>query len=1213
MSRFSWASGPSICRRTSRWGLVAIVLTLGCLVTDARSQPPTGRPPSGPSSPSEPPAASASRATEAGRDDGETGTPKFREETIYIPYRKLQQVFEKEGRGVFLPYEKFQALWKAAQAKVEREKPKGEPVAAVIREIESRAVIGKQIVDVEATVQIEVLRKGWVTIPLRLKNSAIRSATLEGRSARIVFDAEHGYQFLHRNDRGGPQSLTLKLNYSRAFSKTPGRSEVTFEPPQAPIHRWEVSIDEADVSIEVQPLIAATKVDDSPAGEAGATKPKSTRMLAFVGAAPTVSIRWNPRVEGAAGLAAFVSAQLDQRVDIGKGVVRSSVQVLYEISRAPLNKLELDVPLEYKIVNIYDRNIKRWDVKSEAGRQRISVELFDAVQGKQSLTLELELYRQAEETRFAVELPMIRALQVGRQQGWVLVDIEDALRGEVVRRVGLTQVDPSELPAARRKQKWDFAYRYSAVPYAATLNVAAVEPRVSVTQRIEVGLTPDSLEVGMAARFHIEDAGVFQLYIDVSDGLEVRAIRGAAIGKSVRPAAVESFHRESDDKPTWVVNLSKKALGDVGLVVQTRRSLAIPELATATGKSVDVAIDVPRATMSKIEFSSGSLILRAPESLRVNPKETKGLRPISLEDAYAHALPELKYVDDEDEEAGLAFAVAHAPVRLTVAAARRKPLVTVTQILQTTFEPGVVKYATSFLFDIRFSGIKSVRIDVPTALEGSIHNASPALRRSEMSPQPDDVPNGYTAWSFAAESEMMGQRELRLTWEQQIGDLNAGASQTVALPRLIPQGVDRSTGQILVTKAEGIDIVPSGTPTGLRPIDPERDLDERIDADGVAMAFEFVGEWELELTAQRYQPAPVKLTAVERGVVRAVVLPNDRLSVQVVYLIKSARQRLSIKLPAKAEFDSQPMRINGRPVTPESGPGGTIFAPLAAQDPDTAFVLEMRYSVEGGPGRIELPAFPEDPAVQKVYLIVFLPEKMELIASRGDWSYEMAGSPLPWRVVSRRDRNELTDPLRWACGDVHSSYQAASSFPVGRGRRYVYSTLRPAPPPNGDLQLTVARRGLLQVAVIVLIAVVGLPLVGRSLRSQLIVLLLLSMFVFLLGVFRSELLSVLTSGLFPGAVGVLVLVWLAGHIWVVGRGSWRTLPFEQNASRLVAQEVEQDVESAAGEGASDVADERGGPGDDVSDGESDTDAAESRPSGGADDSNREGENHDEQN
>ncbi|HUE70936.1 MAG TPA: hypothetical protein VMP01_08600, partial [Pirellulaceae bacterium] len=40
----------------------------------------------------------------------------IREQTIYIPYAKLRAMFEKEGRGVFIPYEKFQELWNAARS-----------------------------------------------------------------------------------------------------------------------------------------------------------------------------------------------------------------------------------------------------------------------------------------------------------------------------------------------------------------------------------------------------------------------------------------------------------------------------------------------------------------------------------------------------------------------------------------------------------------------------------------------------------------------------------------------------------------------------------------------------------------------------------------------------------------------------------------------------------------------------------------------------------------------------------------------------------------------------------------------------------------------------------------------------------------------------------------------------------------------------------------
>ena len=85
----------------------------------------------------------------------------MREQTIYIPYTKLRPIFEKEGRGVFVPYDEFQRLWKAARdaaKKLEEYKP---PIAALIAEIDSQATVSRDVMNVKARLQIEVLAEGW--------------------------------------------------------------------------------------------------------------------------------------------------------------------------------------------------------------------------------------------------------------------------------------------------------------------------------------------------------------------------------------------------------------------------------------------------------------------------------------------------------------------------------------------------------------------------------------------------------------------------------------------------------------------------------------------------------------------------------------------------------------------------------------------------------------------------------------------------------------------------------------------------------------------------------------------------------------------------------------------------------------------------------------------------------------------------------------------
>jgi hypothetical protein len=219
-----------------------------------------------------------------------------REQTIYIPYAKLREVFEKEGRGVFLPYEKFQTLWREARENRTPQDAARVPVGALITEVENEATVEKDVVRVTAQIKIELLTEGWHQVPLRLANAAILSAKLGDEAARIVPDPGKGYKLLIEHKGKDPAQILLTLTYARSFEKRPGQNSVSFQSPQAPVNRWKIRIGEPDVKVDVFPVIAATEV---PEAEAAADE---TLLMAFVGAAPTVRINWTPKADGAAGL-----------------------------------------------------------------------------------------------------------------------------------------------------------------------------------------------------------------------------------------------------------------------------------------------------------------------------------------------------------------------------------------------------------------------------------------------------------------------------------------------------------------------------------------------------------------------------------------------------------------------------------------------------------------------------------------------------------------------------------------------------------------------------------------------------------------------------------------------------------------------------------------------------------------------------------------------
>ncbi len=401
---------------------------------------------------------------------------EIHEQTIYIPYDKLREVFEREGRGVFLPYEKFQELWKAAQSATIKPPQIGPPVEAMIVGADNDATIEKEVMVVRGKLSIELLRSGWHRIPIQLADAAILSAKIDGKSARVVPDPS-GYALLIEKLDSDKPLIEVAIEYAKAFQKSPGQNSVAFAPPQAPVNRWRIRIPDAGVKLQIHPMLAAT---ESPIGSKkegnDSNDPQSpfagTEVLAFVGAAPEVRINWVPKSEGATGLTALASVQSVQQVTIDEGIMRTSAQLQYSISRAELTKLTIKIPASQKIVNVFDPNVRKWsiddsskenDVKQKDA-QKLIVELFEPATQSQGVTIEMEsLHEQKGSVESRIE--PIEAVDASRQQGTIAIRINSALRSEPTQRTGLMQIDAAELPESIRGQAWNLAYRFSSVPF----------------------------------------------------------------------------------------------------------------------------------------------------------------------------------------------------------------------------------------------------------------------------------------------------------------------------------------------------------------------------------------------------------------------------------------------------------------------------------------------------------------------------------------------------------------------------------------------------------------------------------------------------------------------------------------------------------------------------------------------------------------------------
>lgn len=1098
--------------------LFASVTLVGCVLPPCfAADPPAGGPPEVSPAP-----AVVDSAAAPDKDK------PFREQSIYIPYEKLRKVFEREGRGVFLPYKEFQELWQAAREKTAPAAEPKPPVGALITEVENEATVVKDVVQVKAIVKIDLLAEGWQEVSLGLGDAAITTAGVSDapapkdedyQPARIVASGG-AYKLLVENKGKKPQQIQLALQYAKAITRTPGLNSVSFQAPQAPVSRWRVRIPESGVKVNISPLIAATEMTEQakpPAGAAPPRQPEETVVLAFVGAAPTVRIDWTPKAEGATGLETLASVQAEQQVLIEEGVVRTRAQLVYTISRAELGQLTIEVPADQKVVNVFDANVRQWSVAVSEGRQTITAQLFEPAKASQSVTVELEKFVAQDAEQTALAVPVVKALAVGRQQGVVVVRVAEGLRAEVTKTSGLLQVDAAELPAALAKTPWAFSYRYAAVPFGLVLSTEKVQPRIVVDSLVEAELTPEGLTVDLLALYTIERSGVFRLDLDLPAGFEVRQVCGREAA-GAQAAQVDTHHVEGQTKTHLVVNLARKAIGRVGLAVQLHKDLQEPDLLAPTGKAAEIALPLPLVAPGTVERASGRLMVYAPESLRVNPGKAEGLRSISFKEAM-EGMQSSRAGKPSEARPVLAFAFTQEPTALVLAAERRKPQVTIRQLLVARIEDGVVKYQATFFYQVLYSGVKSLRIDIPAETASQVRNNTPAIREKVLDPPPADLEKGYVAWSLAGENELLGEGKIELVWEKKIDKLEVGRGVDLAVPRLKPMGVDRAWGQIVLVKAETLDIRESGEPKGLRPIDPQQDLMPGADVPGAAAALEFHADWSLALTVTRYELEEVKQTSIERAVLRTVVTRADKISVQALYRLRSAQQRLVVKLPAQGKFDAEP-RINGRSVALEVGEKQQYFIPLTASNSDESLLLELRYTVPGDGRTLDIPEFPLEPAVQKLYLCVYLPQERALVGKHGPWTeefrWDMTG-PWDWSPVPRISEQEI---LGW----VTQGVSLDESFPTD-GQLYVFSALHPAPAPAGSLRLSALDERILSLAVIGVVLLGGVVLLPARVGARASAVGLLVIAAVLCGVFWPIFAWQILDGKLVAAVFVVLVVW----------------------------------------------------------------------------------------
>ncbi|MBU0719052.1 MAG: hypothetical protein KJ749_12445, partial [Planctomycetes bacterium] len=209
-----------------------------------------------------------------------------------------------------------------------------------------------------------------------------------------------------------------------------------------------------------------------------------------------------------------------------------------------------------------------------------------------------------------------------------------------------------------------------------------------------------------------------------------------------------------------------------------------------------------------------------------------------------------------------------------------------------------------------------------------------------------------------------------------------------------------------------------------------------------------------------------------------------------------------------------------------------FFVPLVGQTPDAPFLLDIRYTVPSGSLRLACPEFPSEPAAQKTYLGVYLPPELVFLGSVGQWTDELwwrFGDSVGFKFYPRRYDSDL---VSWVTQDVGVTGDPGETFQTD-GRFHLFSTLRPLPPPEGDLTLVAIDEDLLSFLIFVVVVVGGLILLRYSAAPRFFVLGAFVAVLVLLGVFLPTFSRQIVGAVLSCAILTVMVLWLVQYYaWI---------------------------------------------------------------------------------
>lgn len=1029
------------------------------------------------------------------------------ERLIYVPYKNLKQVFEKETATVFMPYAEFLKLWGNRGAG--GNKTGQPPVGAVISRADYVGTVVKDLAHVKATFTVRVLGKPWAEIPLSFGDAAVGKMTASHESILLRGTGEGTYSLLL--PESGEHTVTLEL-VSRIRTSPDGRS-FSLQCPPVGITNFELTVPAADQTVEITPHLVSTPIK---------TEGNTTRVEAGLGATKQISARWFPRVSTAPEMDLLASVENTIDIRVADGLIHSHASLVYKILRGRLDQVRIVVPSDHRILDVAAPSLKGWQAAKDQAGQIITVELLP---GKaRTITVDVHTERPVPDATFSLagvdpngKVHGIHTMGAVRESGVIAVGHTSDITLPIEKQTGLVRIESTEIPEALRRRNGKF-FKFYTHDFELTAVAKPVEPRIVATQQTRFEFRDDELHLDATIGYEVERAGIFELRYRLPEGFTVETVESESMDKW-------SVAAESNE---LVVALNRKTLGQFVIEISGHVDFR-------AGRE-ETKLKLPLLVPQGVARETGTIQIFAPEAIEV----------ITADDDVIAAQPirPRNVSTPRNMRLTSAWSYSRQPVEITVTTLRKPTRLTASVGTKVDVKQELVEVNAILDYRVQYAGIDTFVFAVPESvgdvqIEQLDAGSGTAIKQRSKAEEADE---GWVAWTVVMQHNVMGHQKFSVKYDLKPEQADEKSAVTIEPPRVLPTPANekqgtleivpaRIYGEVAVMKDRALTI-DAATET-LEPIDV-RELKSLPHDANLAYRY-FKQPVQVALTAAKHEIQEVVETVVSRALIEAVVSEDEPWTYRCRFRITSSqRQRLSLSLPAHAELLG--MMVAGkkgvleRDTTTDPQPGWDAYFVNVARTggSDEPFGLTVVFRVEsgalknwGGSLSAQIPRIggPEATVpVQQLRVAVWVPDDFSLV-----------GTP-------KRFSNDRDPILTWSLADVSSARNTQTSekwigegtaglfeFPTA-GRAYTYKNL------GGTANLTVTywRSSIYTLVISGTVFIVSLLLRRTTWHNKLSVLVIAAFAVAIAGVRWPDVVMHAVSAALPGIAAMFVIWFVHG-------------------------------------------------------------------------------------